>query len=68
VVPVIMRARSEARSTAVFAVSLILAGTFTRLRLAFLAIIWSFFIQKRRSQTKTQVLDQDNPGHAVRVQ
>jgi hypothetical protein len=37
-----MRARSEARNTAVFAVSEILAGTFRKLRLAILAIIWSF--------------------------
>ena len=37
-----MRARSEARNTAGFAVSEITAGTFKKLRLAILEIIWSF--------------------------
>jgi hypothetical protein len=41
-VPVIIRARSEARNTAAFAVSNVLAGTFKKLRLAIIAIICSF--------------------------
>jgi hypothetical protein len=37
-----MRARSEARSVAAFAVSETLAGTFRKLRFAIRAIAWSF--------------------------
>src|SRR5437867_3254361 len=40
-VPVIIRARSETRKTAAFAVSEVLAGVFRKFRLAILAIIWS---------------------------
>src|SRR5438132_14150019 len=50
-VPVIIRARSETRKTAAFAVSEVLAGVFRKFRLAILAIIWSLVTFILRAKT-----------------
>src|SRR2546421_5011010 len=50
-VPVIIRARSETRKTAAFAVSEVLAGVFRKFRLAIPAIIWSLVTFILRAKT-----------------
>lgn len=61
-VPVIIRARSEARNTAAFAVSETLAGTFRKLKLAILAIICSFEMSLAPTNEVHRLLDRTAVG------